>query len=52
MLLGKQSQCSVTTWRDGVGREVGGGYRMEGTNICLWLIHTDVWKKLLKKKVK
>jgi len=25
---------SVTTWRDGVGREEGAGYRMEGTDIC------------------
>ena len=26
---------------------VGGrrGYRMDGTNLCLWLIHTDVWQK-------
>lgn len=23
----------------------GGGYRMEGTNVCLWLIHTDGWQK-------
>ena len=40
-----QSQCSVTTWRDGMGRERGGGYRIEGTNVCLWLVHTDVWQK-------
>ena len=22
-----------------------GGFRMEGTNLCLWLIHVDVWQK-------
>ena len=26
-----QSGCSVTTWRGGVGRDVGAGFRMEGT---------------------
>ena len=43
---GTQSQCSVTTRRDGVGREVGGGCRMEGTHVYLCVptvpIHTDV----------
>ena len=28
MKQGIQSQCSVTAWRDGVGREVGGGFKM------------------------
>ena len=41
-----QSQCSVTTCRDGVGTEVGGGFRIEGTHVCLWPIHIDVWQKL------
>ena len=45
MMQGNQSPCSVTTWRDGVGREVGGGLRREGTRICLWPIHVDVWQK-------
>ena len=25
-----------------VGRDVGGMFRMEGTHVYLWLIHTDV----------
>ena len=25
---GTQSRCSVTTWRDRVGSEVGGGFRV------------------------
>ena len=28
----------------GVGK-VGGGIRMEGTRVCLWPIHVDVWQK-------
>jgi len=34
-----------TTWRDVVGRETGGVFRMEETHVYVWLIHTDVWKK-------
>ena len=30
MTQGTQSWGSVTTWRDGVEREVGWGFRMEG----------------------
>ena len=45
MTQGTQSRCSVTTWRDGVGREVGGGLISEGTHVCLWPIHVDVWQK-------
>ena len=30
MKQGTQSQCSGTTWRDEVGREVGDGFRMGG----------------------
>ena len=30
MTQGMQSWCSVTTWRDGVGREVGEGSRGRG----------------------
>ena len=25
-------------------REVGGGLRSEGTYVCLWLIHVDIWQ--------
>ena len=27
------------------GRELGGGFRREGTYVCLWLIHVDVGQK-------
>lgn len=27
---GTQSWCSVTSWRDRVGKEVGGGFRWKG----------------------
>jgi len=40
-----QNQCSATIWRDGVGREVRGGFRREGTYVCLWLTHVNVWQK-------
>ena len=36
-----QSQCSGTAYRDGVGREVGGVFRMGGH---MWLIRVDVWQ--------
>lgn len=43
----KGKQCESGAWRRGPvpvtphpgGREVGQGYRVEGTNVCLWLIH-------------
>jgi len=38
-MQGTQSQCSVTTWRDTVGREVEGGFRMEATHVYLWPIY-------------
>ena len=45
MMQGTKSRGSVINWRDGVGREVGGEYRREGTHVCLWPIHIDVWQK-------
>ena len=36
---------SMTTGRDEVGREVGGGFRMGGTHVYLWLIRVDIWQK-------
>ena len=41
MMQGTQSWCSVTTCRD-VGEGDEGGFKMEGTRVCLWLIHVDV----------
>ena len=29
-----------------MGREEGGGFRVEGTHVYLWPIHIDVWKQL------
>ena len=29
-----------------MGWEVGGRFKREGTYVCLWLIHADVWQKL------
>ena len=43
--LGTQSQCSGTTQRERVGREVGVGFRIGGTHVYLWLIHVDVCQK-------
>ena len=38
------SNCGlVTTERGGMGREVGGMFKWEGTWVNLWLIHVDVW---------
>ena len=31
-----------------MGREVGGTFKREGTNVYLWLIHVDVWEKPTK----
>ena len=42
MTQGTQSQCSVTTWRGGMGREVGGEFMREGTHAYLMPIHVDV----------
>ena len=28
-----------------MGRELGGGFRMEGTPVYLWPTHTDGWQK-------
>ena len=41
----KRRRSSVTTYRVGMGWEVGGRLRREGTYVYLWLIHVDVWQK-------
>ena len=28
-----------------MGREMGGGFKSEGTYVYLWLIHVDIWQK-------
>jgi len=35
----------MTTYRGGMGWEVGGRFKREGTSVYLWLIHDDVWPK-------
>ena len=42
---GSSTQCSVTTKRGEMGREMGGEFRRKGTCVYLWLIHVDVWQK-------
>ena len=32
----------VSTWRDGMGRVMGGSFRREGIYVYLWLIHVEV----------
>ena len=39
------SWCSVTTWGNGAGKEVGEGLKREGSHICLWPIHAGVWQR-------
>ena len=45
MMQGTQSWCSIITWKDGVGRVVGGVFRSGGTHVYLWPIHVDVWQR-------
>ena len=45
MMQGPQSRCSVTAWRGGMEREVGGRFMREGTYVYLRLVHVDVWQK-------
>ena len=33
---------SVSTYRGGMGREIGGSFKREGTYVYLWLIHVQV----------
>ena len=37
-----QNRGSVSTWRGGMGWEMGGGFRREGTYVHLWLIQVEV----------
>ena len=32
----------VSTWRNGMGREMGGSFKREGIYVHLWLIHVEV----------
>jgi len=47
MKQGTQSQCSGTTQRDRVGRDVGREWVQDGgTHVQPWLVYVDVWQKL------
>ena len=46
VMQGAQPGASVTTYRGGMGLEMGGRFKREGTFVYLWLIHVDVWRKL------
>ena len=39
--------CTGMTRRDGMGREVGAGFRM-GTRVHPWWVHVDVWQNQYK----
>ena len=43
MMQGAQIWCTVTTWRSGMGWEVRGRFKREGTYKYLWLNHVDIW---------
>ena len=45
---GSSNQDSVTTQRGGMGWEVGGRFKREGTYVYLWLISADVQQKTTK----
>ena len=40
--LRKLKQGSVSPWRDGMGREMGGRFKREGIYVYLWLTHVEV----------
>jgi len=40
MRQGAKGWCTGMTLRDGMGREVGGGFR-RGTHVYPWLIHIN-----------
>ena len=42
---GHSNQGSVTTYREGMGREVGRRLKRKRTYVHLWLIHVDIWQK-------
>ena len=46
MRWGAQGWCTGMTLRDGMGREMGRGFKMGNTST--WLIHVNVWQKPLQ----
>ena len=39
---GNSNRGSVSIYRDGMGREMGGRFKREGIYVYLWLIHAEV----------
>ena len=39
---GNSNRGSVSTWRGGMRREMGGSFKREGIYVYLWLIHVEV----------
>ena len=39
---GNSNRGSVSTWRGGMGRDMGEGFRWEGIYVYLWLTHVEV----------
>ena len=44
MIQGAWGWCTGMTQRDGMGREMGGGFRIGKTRVHPWRIHVDVWQ--------
>ena len=42
---GSSAWCSVTTSKGGIGWEMEGSLKREGTCVHVWLIHAAVWQK-------
>jgi len=40
--LRNSNRGSVSTWRGGMRREMGGRFKREGIYVYLWLIHVEV----------
>ena len=45
---GNSNRGSVTISKCGMGREIGGRFRREGTWVYLWWILVDVCQKIMK----
>ena len=41
-MAGNSNKLSVSTYKGGMGREMRGSFKREGTYVYLWLIHVDV----------
>ena len=39
---GNSNRGSVSTYKGGMGREIGGRFKREGIYVCPWMIHVKV----------